>query len=263
VGTIYLKTEDEIKTMQKGGKILADILKKLAEAVKPGITTKDLDTLARELVLSYNLSGQEVKAGFLGYGGFPAALCASVNDEVVHGVPSKKILSEGDIISLDMGVIYEGFNLDSAITVPVLDAMSYKDWAKANPKLNELIEVTRESLNIAIKQAKAGNRIGKIGHAVQSFVEGKGFGVVRDLVGHGVGRSLHEDPQVPNFGSEKDGAELREGMVIAIEPMVTAGDWHVVEDRGGFTYRTKDGSYAAHFEHTVAITKRGPLVLTE
>jgi methionyl aminopeptidase len=258
MGTIYIKTEDEIKTMQKGGRILAEILKKLAEAVKPGVATKELDMLARELVLSY-----KVKAGFLGYGGFPAALCVSVNDEVVHGVPSKRILNEGDIISLDMGVIYEGFNLDSAITLPVLGGLNYKDWAKANPKLNELIEVTRESLNIAIKQAKAGNRVGKIGHVVQSFVEGKGFGVVRDLVGHGVGRSLHEEPQVPNFGSEKDGAELKDGMVIAIEPMVTAGDWHVTEDRSGFTYRTKDGSYAAHFEHTVAITRRGPLVLTK
>lgn len=252
---ISIKTESEIKIMREGGRILAEILNKLAEAVKPDIPTKDLDKLARELFRFYN-----VKPAFLNYNGFPASVCVSLNDEVVHGVPSDRILKEGDIISLDLGLIHNGFFADTAVTIPVLGTMTRGEWAKANPKLNRLIEAAKAALNAGIKQAKTGNRLGKISSAVQGVVEKEGFGVIREMVGHGVGRKLHEEPQVPNYGRPDEGPALEEGMVLAIEPMVSAGDWHLVQD--GLTYKTKDGSYAAHFEHTVAITQKGPLVLT-
>lgn len=254
--------------MLAGGKILAEILRKLSEAVMPGISTQDLDNLAVELTKK---SG--VKPAFLGYGGYPAALCTSVNDEVVHCVPSGRQLKEGEIVSLDMGIIFKSFYLDSAITVPVapLSGASqtglldedYKVWARFNPKLHMLLQATKEALNAGIKQARIGKRIGDISHAIQHTVESYGFNVVRDLVGHGIGRELHEEPQVPNFGQSGQGLELQEGLVIAIEPMVVAGDWRLVQGEDGFSYCTKDKSYAAHFEHTVAITQDGPLVLTK
>ncbi|MBI2062764.1 MAG: type I methionyl aminopeptidase [Candidatus Yanofskybacteria bacterium] len=254
---IEIKSAEQIQIMREGGRILAKILKKLSEAVKPGITTKDLDKLARELVLFY-----KVKPAFLDYGGYPAAVCTSVNDEVVHCVPSERELKEGEIISLDMGVVYNDFNSDAALTIPVLGKLSYMEWAKSNPKLHKLIEVTREALNAGIKQAKIGNRVGKIGHAVKTVVEKNGFNVVRDLVGHGIGRELHEEPQVPNYGPADAGPKLESGMVIAIEPMVVAGSWKLIKGKDGFSYNTVDSSPAAHFEHTVAITKDGPMVLT-
>lgn len=242
--------------MREGGKILAEILEQLAVAVQPGISTFDLEKLARKLVSFY-----KVEPSFLGYQNFPAALCVSVNDEVVHGVPSvTRILREGDIISLDMGVLYEGFNVDSALTVPVLGVLTRDKWAKDNPELNKLIETTKAALNAGIKQAKVGNRLGKISNAIQSVVEKEEFSVIREMVGHGIGRQLHEEPHIPNYGRPDDGPELAEGMVLAIEPMISAGDWHLVQD--GLAYKTKDGSWAAHFEHTVAVTKNGPLVLT-
>ncbi len=254
---IQIKTPEQIQIMRYGGKILAEILKKLSEAVRPGITTKDLDKLARELVLFY-----KVKSAFLDYGGYPAAVCTSVDNEVVHCVPSERVLKEGETITLDMGIVHNGFNSDAALTVPVLGNISYEEWSKSNPKINKLIEVTREALNAGIKQAKIGNHVGKIGHTIQTIVEKAGFNVVRDLVGHGIGRKLHEEPQVPNFGSPNEGIKLQENMVIAIEPMVVAGDWHLVKGKDGFSYNTADSSPAAHFEHTVAITKDGPMVLT-
>lgn len=261
---IHIKSQQEIDVMQKGGRILAEILKKLTDAVKPGITTKNIDKLASELILFYAKENEgQIKTAFLGYGGYPANVCTSVNDEVVHCVPSERRLQEGEIISIDMGIKYQGFYLDSAVTIPVLGEMLYENWAKLNPKLHKLLEVTKESLNSGIKQAKAGNHIGDIGHAVQSVVERNKFGVIRELVGHGVGRDLHEEPQVPNFGSPGDSIKLQEGMVIAIEPMVSTGDWRLIKGADGFTYKTKDGSYAAHFEHTVAVTKDGPVVLTK
>ncbi len=254
---ISIKTESEISIMREGGKILAEILKQLAAAVKPGIPTLDLEKLARELVSFY-----KVKPSFLGYQGFPAALCVSVNDQVVHGVPSvTRILKEDDIISLDMGIFYGGFHVDSAITIPPFGGLTREQWAKGNPKLNKLIETTKAALNAGIKQAKIGNHLGKISNAIQSVVEKDGFSVIREMVGHGVGRRLHEEPQVPNYGQPDEGPVLEEGMVLAIEPMVSAGDWHLAQD--GLTYKTRDGSWVVHFEHTVAITKKGPQVLTE
>ncbi len=253
---ISIKTESEVKIMREGGKILAEVLKKLSDAVRPGVPTQNLDRLARELFRFYN-----VKPAFLGYDGFPASICVSLNDEVVHGVPSDRMLKEGDVISLDVGIIHKGFFTDSAVTVPVLGESTRGQWAKDNPKLNKLIETAKEALNAGIKQAKVGNRLGKISNAIQIVVERGGFGVVREMVGHGVGRKLHEEPQVPNCGHPEEGPILEEGMVLAIEPMISAGDWHLIQD--GLAYKTRDGSYAAHFEHTVAITKKGPEVLTK
>ena len=252
---ISIKTESEISIMREGGKILAEIIRKVSQAVKPGIPTKDLERLARELFRFYG-----VRPAFLNYNGFPASVCVSLNDEVVHGVPSDRIMKEGDVLSLDLGIVHKGFFTDSAVTVPVLGELTREQWAKDDPKLNKLIETTRAALNAGIKQAKAGNRLGEISNTIQSVVEKEGFGVIREMVGHGVGRKLHEEPQVPNYGSFDEGPVLEEGMVLAIEPMVSIGDWHLIQD--GLVYKTRDGSCAAHFEHTVAITKKSPLVLT-
>ena len=254
---ITLKTEEEIKVMQEGGKILAKILEQLTAAVKPRISTFDLEELARKLVLFY-----KVKPSFFNYQGFPAFLCISVNDEVVHGVPSAmKILRENDIVSLDMGIFYNGFHVDSALTIPVLGETTYSQWAKVNPKLAKLIETARVALDAGIKEAKVGNRLGKISNTIQSVVEKNGFNVIRELVGHGIGRQLHEEPQIPNYGSPDEGPILKEGMVLAIEPMISAGDWHL--KREGMVYKTRDGSRTAHFEHTVAVTEKGPIILTQ
>ena len=254
---ITLKTEEEIRVMREGGKILAEILRQLTAAIKPDISTFDLEELARKLISFY-----KVKPSFLNYQGFPAVLCVSVNDEVVHGVPSRtKILKESDVVSLDMGIFYGGFHADSALTVPVLGKLTYDQWAKAYPKLAKLIETAKEALRVGVKEAKVGNRLGKISNTIQKIVEKNGFSVIRELVGHGVGRQLHEEPQIPNYGRPDEGPILEEGMVLAIEPMISIGDWRL--KREGMVYKTKDGSWAAHFEHTVAITKKGPLILTE
>jgi len=254
---ITIKTEKEINIMRKGGKILAGIIGQLVAAVRPGISTFDLEKLARKLISFY-----EVDSSFLGYNNFPAVLCVSINDEVVHGVPSTtKILKEGDVLSLDTGLRHKDFHTDMSITVPVLGKLTYGQWAKANPKTNKLIETAKIALNAGIKQAKIGNRLGKISNAIQTAVEKEGFGVIREMVGHGIGRQLHEEPQIPNYGRPDEGPALKEGMTLAIEPMVSIGDWHLIRD--GLTYKTKDGSRAAHFEHTVAITRSGPLILTE
>lgn len=253
---ISIKTESEIKIMREGGKILAKILQKISQAAKPGIPTKDLDKLARELIRFYN-----VGPAFLNYNGFPAALCVSLNDEVVHGVPSDRKLKEGDVLSLDIGIVHKGFFTDSAVTVPVLGKLTYGQWAKTNPKLSKLVETAKAALNAGIKQAKVGNCLGKISSTIQTIVEKEGFGIIREMVGHGIGRQLHEEPQIPNYGRPDEGPELTEGMTLAIEPMISVSDWHLIQD--GLTYKTRDGSWAAHFEHTVAITKEGPLVLTK
>jgi len=253
---INIKTKNEIAVMREGGKILADILRKLSEAVKPGITTNDLEELARELVLSYG-----VKPSFLGYDGYPAALCTSINDEIVHGVPSDRILKDGDVLKLDMGVTHKDFHTDSATTVLVGQVIHGPTLQVGHRQ--KLISVTKEALNMGISKAKAGNTLGDIGSAIQKYVEQNGFNVVRDLVGHGIGRELHEPPQVLNYGKEGTGPELVEGMVIAIEPMVVTGDWRIKNSKDGLGFITKDGGFAAHFEHTIAITENEPLVLTQ
>lgn len=254
---IGIKTQKEIKLMAEGGTILAQMLEEIKQATKPGITTASLDALARKLI-----TDRGVKPAFLGYGEFPAVICISVNDEVVHGVPSGRVLKQGDIVGLDFGIVHGGFYTDSAISIPVLGDMSYEDWKKEHPKVALLLEVTREALDLGIEQARVGKRVGEISYAVQNYVEQRGFGVVRDLVGHGIGKGLHEEPYVPNFGLKSDGPILKEGMTIAIEPMVTMGDWAVELAKDDITFKTVDGSLAAHFEHTIAITKDGPVVLT-
>lgn len=241
--------------MREGGRILASILEELVEAVKPGIITQDLDKLAKGLVFKFG-----ARPSFLNYNGYPAVLCTSVNDEIVHGVPSDRRLEKGDLLKLDMGVLYKGFHTDSAVTVLTGGGFGFD---KKTLLKKRLIKVTRESLGVGIKQARPGNTLGDIGSAIQAYVEKNGFNVVRDLVGHGIGLGLHEEPQVPNYGRLGAGLKLVEGMVVAIEPMVVADDWKTKEGPDGFVFKTNDGGLASHFEHTVAITSRGPLILTK
>lgn len=247
---VNIKTEKEIQIMKEGGKILGEILNKLADAVKPGMTTNDLEKLARELVLSYG-----VESSFLGFDGYPAFLCTSINEEIVHGLPSDRILEEGDVLKIDMGVLHEGFHTDSATTVLV--------GGKGDTIKRSLIQTTRESLEIGISKAKVGNTLGDVGAAIQKHIEDKGFNVVRDLVGHGIGKELHEPPQVLNYGKAGTGEKLVAGMVIAIEPMVVTGKWGIKNGKDGYAFVTKDGGLAAHFEHTIAITEEGPSILTK
>lgn len=251
---IIIKSDKEIKILREGGKILAKVLQETASLVKPGITTADLNQFVIKRL-------RELKAepSFLNYGEetgnpFPAALCTSVNEAIVHGIPSdKNILKEGQIVGLDLGCWYEGLCTDMAVTVPV---------GKVTSDIIKLLEVTKKSLQLAIKQAVIGNKTGDIGNTVQEYVESNGYSVVRQLVGHGVGREVHEDPPVPNFGKSGTGYELKAGMVIAIEPMVNMGDYLVKNLKDGWTVVTLDGSLSAHFEHTVAITNKGPQILT-
>ncbi len=245
-----LKTPQEIKTLAEGGAILARIIDQLARAAKPGMTTRSLEKLARELI---DQSG--AKPAFLGYRGFPAALCTSVNEEIVHAVPSDRILKDGDLLKLDLGIIYKKLFTDHARTIIVGKATSVIK--------KKLIAVADEALAIGIEMAQAGNTSGDVGYAVESYVKSQGFDVVRELVGHGVGHSVHESPEVPNFGRRGDGETLEVGMVIAIEPMVVEGKWKIADSKDGFGFITKDKKLAAHAEHTVAITKDGPIILTK
>ena len=235
--------------MREAGQKLARVMSVLRNKVKPGIKTKELDILARELI-----KGEGAEPNFLGYGGFPAAICTSVNETVVHGVPSDYQLREGDIISLDAGLRWKGFHSDMAITVPV---------GKVSLEIQRLVRVTRKSLKLAINKVKPGNKVGDIGNTIQRYIESQGFGIVKDLCGHGIGKELHEEPQVLNYGKRHTGEELREGMVICIEPMVTIGDGNVVLGKDGFSYITADNSLSAHFEHMVAVKEDGAEVLTE
>ena len=256
---VNIKTEKEIQTMKEGGKILGEILKKLEEAVKPGMTTNNLEELTHELVLSYG-----VKSSFLGFEEYPNMLCTSLNDEVVHGLPSDRVLKEGDLLKIDMGVLHKGFHTDSATTVLVGqkdEVIHITTLNVVNQKL--LISVTKEALEIGISKAKIGNTLGDIGSAIQKHVEDRGFNVVRDLVGHGIGRELHEPPQVLNYGKAGTGEKLIAGMVIAIEPIVVTGKWGIKNGKDGYAFVTKDGGLAAHFEHTIAITEKGPEILTK
>ncbi|MBU6374980.1 MAG: type I methionyl aminopeptidase [Bdellovibrionales bacterium] len=247
---IQLKSTREIDLMRKAGHVVATILWEMCEMVEPGISTGELDRFAESRCKDLG-----VIPAFKGYHGFPACVCISVNDEVVHGIPSKKrILKSGDIVGMDFGVIREGWFGDSARTVPVGDV---------SVEARKLLEVTEESLRRGIEQTRAGNRIFDIGNAIQNYVEGFGYGVVREFVGHGIGRALHEEPQVPNFGPRGKGLALKEGMVLAIEPMINAGSHEVRVLSDGWTAVTADRSLSAHFEHTVAITPEGPRILTE
>jgi methionyl aminopeptidase len=247
---IILKTADEIEVMAKAAKLVAETLEALKREVRPGVTTEDLDRLAEDFIRS-----RGGVPAFKGYRSYPKTLCASVNDQVVHGIPSKRVLKEGDIIGLDLGAIVEGFYGDSAVTVPV---------GRIDPKSEELLRVTEEALYKGIEQAVVGNRLSDISHAVQRHVEAAGFSVVTEFVGHGIGRRLHEEPQVPNYGQPGQGPRLQVGMVLAIEPMVNVGgsEVRVLDDQ--WTAVTRDGSRSAHFEHTIAIQASGPpRILTE
>lgn len=245
---IHLKSQREIDVMRRAGATTALILQELATAVKPGVTTLELDQLAERRCRELG-----VKPAFKGYHGYPGCVCISVNEQVVHGIPSERVLTNGDIVGLDFGVIVDGYYGDSAKTVPV---------GTIKPAAQKLLEVTREGLYAGIKQAVSGNRLFDISHAIQNYVEAHGFSVVREFVGHGIGRSLHEEPQVPNYGPKGKGIVLKEGMVLAIEPMINAGSHAVRVEADGWTAVTVDGSLSAHFEHTVAITKNGPEILT-
>jgi methionyl aminopeptidase len=247
---IMIKTPQEIEKMRHSGQVVREVLEYVRQHVKPGASTQDLENAA---VAKMNELG--AKPAFKGYRGYPCVLCTSVNEEVVHGIPSaERVLRDGDIVSIDTGVIIDGFYGDSAITVAVGD--------KVNPRVKRLLEVTQASLASGIGAIKPGATLGDVGAAVQEVVEAEGFSVVRDFVGHGIGTRLHEDPQVPNYGRRGQGQKLREGMVIAIEPMVNAGkpDVQVLSD--GWTAVTQDGSLSAHFEHTVAVTAEGAVILT-
>lgn len=250
-----IKTREEITLLREGGHILARVLADVVGAVRAGISTHELNRIAEEHIRASG--GEPAFKGYQAFGArvaYPATLCTSINDEVVHGIPSeKRILKAGDIIGLDIGMKYKGLYTDMAVTVPV---------GAIDMKAQKLIAVTKKSLDIAIAAVRAGATIGDIGHAVQTYVEGEGFGVVRDLVGHGVGHAVHEDPQVPNFGKKGTGMRLKEGMVLALEPMVTERGWKVKIDADQWTWRTRDGSRAAHFEHTIIVTKNGAEVLT-
>jgi methionyl aminopeptidase len=248
---IMIKTPQEIEKMRRSGQVVRAVLEHVREHAKPGASTQDLENAA---VAKMDELG--AKPAFKGYRGYPCVLCTSVNEEVVHGIPSaERVLRDGDIVSIDTGVIIDGFYGDSAITVAVGD--------KVNPRVKRLLEVTQASLASGIEAIKPGATLGDVGAAVQEVVEAEGFSVVRDFVGHGIGTRLHEDPQVPNYGRRGQGQKLREGMVIAIEPMVNAGkpDVQVLSD--GWTAVTQDGSLSAHFEHTVAVTAEGAVILTQ
>ena len=247
---IVLKTSRELAIMREAGRISAMALKVAGEAVEPGVSTWEIDRVARKYIES-----QGAVPSFLGYGGFPASACISVNNVVIHGIPSKRqIIKAGDIVSIDIGAMFEGFNGDNAYTFAC---------GEISAEAQRLLDATRESLYEGIKQATTGNRLGDIGSAVQRYVEARGYSVVRDFVGHGVGAKLHEDPSVPNYGTPGRGVRLLPGMTIAIEPMVNQGRHEVQVQKDGWTTVTRDGKLSAHFEHTVAITPDGPVILTK
>ncbi len=248
---INCKSHSELEKMRRSGHIVRQVLETVKALVKPGVSTMDLERTAEEKIKELG-----AKPAFKGYYDYPCVLCTSVNNEIIHGIPSeKRVLKEGDIVSIDCGVVLDGYYGDSAITVPVGQSLA--------PELKKLLEVTEESLKKAIAEVRLGKTVGDVGAAVQEYVEANGFSVVRDFVGHGIGTRLHEDPQVPNYGVRGHGTRLREGMVLAIEPMVNIGKpgARVLEDK--WTAVTEDGSYSAHFEHCVAVTRNGPMILTE
>jgi len=248
---INCKSQSELEKMRRSGRIVRQVLEMVRAMVAPGVSTMDLERAAEEKIRELG-----AKPAFKGYYDYPCVLCTSVNNEIIHGIPSeKRVLKEGDIVSIDVGVVLDGYYGDAAITVPVGGTLQ--------PELKKLLDVTETSLKKAIQEVQLGKTLGDIGAAVQEYVEANGFSVVREFVGHGIGTKLHEDPQVPNFGVRGHGTRLREGMVLAIEPMVNVGkpDARVLNDK--WTAVTVDGSYSAHFEHCVAVTRNGPMILTE
>lgn len=245
---IYLKTEEEIELLRESNMLVAKTLGEMAKIVKPGVTTLELDKVAETFIRDHN-----GVPGFLNYNGFPNSICTSVNEHVVHGIPNNKPLEEGDIVSIDCGVLLNGFFGDSAYTFEV---------GEVAPEVKALLKATKESLYKGIEMAKEGNRIGDIGYSVQNYCETRGYSVVREMVGHGVGKSLHEAPEVPNYGRRGNGIKLRAGMVIAIEPMINLGKRNIVMENDNWTITTVDKSVSAHFEHTVAVGKNGADILS-
>ncbi|HEY3297689.1 MAG TPA: type I methionyl aminopeptidase [Armatimonadota bacterium] len=246
---ITIKSKSEIEKMRAAGAVVAKALEAVIASIVPGKTTTfDIDNVAEAVIV-----GAGAIPSFKGYNGYPAVACVSVNDEVVHGIPGPRRLLEGDIVGIDLGAILEGYHGDSAVTIPVGDV---------SDEATRLMRVTRESLFVGIRAAQLGNRLSDIGHAIQVYAERRGFSVVRDLVGHGIGRNMHEDPQVPNYGKPGKGPKLEEGMTLAIEPMLNAGAYPIEVLADHWTIVTKDRSLSAHFEHTVAITENGPDILT-
>ncbi|MBI4101418.1 MAG: type I methionyl aminopeptidase [Candidatus Nealsonbacteria bacterium] len=245
---VPIKSEKEIEIMAEGGEILAKVMSELAGQVRPGVKTIELDRLAESLIFSFR-----AECSFKGYQGYPSCLCVSVNEEIVHAIPSERELKEGDIVSLDLGVKWKGFHADMAITLPV---------GQISLEAEKLIKATRGALEKGVQELKPGSFLGNAEEAVQKCVESQRFNVIRDLCGHGIGRELHEEPQILNYGKRGTGLKLKEGMVLCLEPMVAMGDWHLKKSPDGFGYLTKDGSLSAHFEQTIAITKNGAKSLT-
>jgi len=245
---IELKTEREIAIIRDNGRILAKALKLVGEKIEPGVKTEELNHLAESFI-----KGQGAYPAFKGYRGFPSSICVSINEEVVHGIPGERVIREGEIVSVDIGVFKNGYYADAAWTFPV---------GKVSEEAERLLQVTRQALKNAIGFVQEGRYLSDISHAIQSFVEENGFSVVRDLVGHGIGKHMHEEPQIPNFGAPGQGVRLKRGMVLAIEPMVNAGSYEIDTRDDHWTIVTRDGSLSAHFEHTVAVTENGAWVLT-
>ena len=246
---VILKPASAIKKMREAGRLSALALKVGGEAVVPGVTTAEIDRVIHDFIVK-----EGATPSFLNLYGFPASACISVNDELIHGIPGNRVIQEGDIVSIDVGACLDGYHGDNAATFVA---------GTASPEALELLDVTKQSLYKGIEMATVGNRVGDISNAVQTYCEERGYSVVREFVGHGIGRSVHEDPEVPNFGAAGHGPRLVNGMVIAIEPMINAGTRFVSTDSNGWTVRTKDGKISAHFEHTIAITEDGPIILTD
>ena len=247
---IIQKSPEELDKMRRAGRVVASTIERVTSAVRPGIATRDLDAIAEK-----HIRKSGATPSFKGYRGFPASICASLNEQVVHGIPGDRKLGEGDVLSLDFGAIWEGYHADSAVTMFVGDA-------PASAEAEKLVRVTEEALEAGIAQIRPGARIGDISSAVQQRAEAAGFSVVREYVGHGIGRAMHEDPQIPNYGAPGRGPELRPGLVVAVEPMVNAGGWETAVLADDWTVVTLDGSLSAHFEHTIAVTDDGHEVLT-
>ncbi len=245
---IPLKSEEDLKMLQVSASILSNILKRLKDEVRPGVRTLELDSLAYKLIMQ-----EDARPAFKGYQGYPATLCVSINEEIVHGIPGERVINSGDLVSIDLGVNYQGYFSDAAISLAV---------GEAKPEVLMLINASRMALEEGIKQARVGKRLSDISHRIQEVAEKSGFSVVRQFVGHGIGLNLHEEPEIPNFGEANLGPVLKEGMVLAIEPMVNMGGWESEILANGWTAVTMDRMPSAHFEHTVAITRQGPLVLT-